>query len=80
MQDHMLYFQLQKDGENLKAIQDFWSSNTVQAGNNNFLHSSQAGHIDPPPEPILQIGYTLACLLFFRLKVGHALDSDTLHT
>ncbi|XP_050386105.1 agamous-like MADS-box protein MADS3 [Argentina anserina] len=48
---------LQKEGENLKAIQDFWSSNTAAAGNNNFLHPSQASHMDPPPEPILQIGY-----------------------
>ncbi|XP_062000364.1 agamous-like MADS-box protein MADS3 isoform X3 [Rosa rugosa] len=48
---------LQKEGENLKAIQDFWSSNSAAAGNSNFLHSSQASHIDPAPEPILQIGY-----------------------
>ncbi|KAM5555010.1 agamous-like MADS-box protein MADS3 [Rosa sericea] len=48
---------LQREGENLKAIQDFWSSNSAAAGNSNFLHSSQASHIDPAPEPILQIGY-----------------------
>ncbi|KAK9910658.1 hypothetical protein M0R45_034612 [Rubus argutus] len=52
-----LRVKLQKEGENLKAIQDFWSSNNAAAGNSNFLHSSQASHMDPPPEPILQIGY-----------------------
>ncbi|KAF3442261.1 hypothetical protein FNV43_RR16177 [Rhamnella rubrinervis] len=54
-----LKFKLETEGQNLKAIQSLWNSNTAAAGNSNFaVHSSQTTTIDcQPPEPALHIGY-----------------------
>nr|ABE03878.1 AGAMOUS LIKE6-like protein [Momordica charantia] len=55
-----LRLKLEAEGQNLKAIQSFWSSSSAAAGHGNDfpLHHSQASPIECQHEqPVLQIGY-----------------------
>lgn len=50
--------QLEAEGQNLKAIQDYWNSGAADGTSNFHLHRAQSSQMDCDPGPVLQIGYS----------------------
>ncbi|KAJ4836141.1 Agamous-like MADS-box protein mads3 [Turnera subulata] len=48
---------LEAEGQNLKAIQDLWSSGAADGSSSYHVHPSQSKPMDCDPGPVLQIGY-----------------------
>nr|TKS14618.1 MADS-box transcription factor 6 isoform X2 [Populus alba] len=48
---------LEAEGQNLKAIQDYWNSGAADESSNFHLHRAQSSQMDCDPGPVLQIGY-----------------------
>ncbi|KAJ4836134.1 Agamous-like MADS-box protein mads3 [Turnera subulata] len=52
-----LKFKLEAEGQNLKAIQDLWSSGAADGSSSYHVHPSQSNPMECDPGPVLQIGY-----------------------
>ncbi|KAL9348425.1 hypothetical protein Peur_059791 [Populus x canadensis] len=52
-----LKLKLEAEGQNLKAIQDYWNSGAADGSSNFHLHRAQSSQMDCDPGPVLQIGY-----------------------